>query len=73
MSTKRTGGISIVDEGKEVTTRGEMDRGDGVGKEELLSGGVCSGCQSLTCSVERERVAHPGVATLDGRVLGEED
>ena len=50
-----------------------MDRGDGVGKEEPLDSGVCSGCHSSTCSVERERVTYPGVATLDRRVLGEEE
>ena len=66
-------GISKVGGGEEVTTEEEIDRGDGVGKEEPLGGGVCSGCQSLICSVEREQLAHLGVATLDGRVSGEEE
>ena len=33
----------MVDEGEEVTTGEEIDKGDGVEKEELLGGGVCSG------------------------------
>ena len=70
---ERTGGISKVGGGEEVTTEEEIDRGDGVGKEELLGGRVCSGCQSSVQSVEREPVAHPGVVTLDGRVLGDEE
>ena len=72
MLTERTGGISIVDRGEEVTTGGEIDRGDGVGKEEPLDSGICLGCQSSTHSEERECVAHPGVDTLDERVSGEE-
>ena len=40
---ERTGEISIVGGGEEVTMGGEMDRGDRVGKEELLGGRVCSG------------------------------
>ena len=72
-STERTGGISIVGGGEEVTTGEEIDRGDGVGKEELLGGGVCSGSQSSTCSAERGQVVHPGVVMLEGRVFGEED
>ena len=72
MLTERTGGISIVGGGEDVTTGEDIDKGDGVGKEEPLGDGVCSGCQSSTCSVEMEQVAHPGAATLDGRVLGEE-
>ena len=50
-----------------------MDCGGGVGKEELLGEGVCLGSQSLTGSVERGQVAHPGVAMLDGTVSGEEE
>ena len=50
-----------------------MDAGDGVGKEELLGEGVCLGCQSSMGSVGRGRVVHPGVATLEGRVFGEEE
>ena len=72
MLTERTGGISIVDGGEEVTTGGEIDNGDGVGKEEPLDSGVYSGYQGSVFSVGMERVAHPGVATLDGRVSGEE-
>ena len=33
----------------------ERDKGDRVGKEELLSGGVCLGSQSLACSVGKKR------------------
>ena len=65
-------GISIC-RGKDVTTEEEIDRGGRVGNEEPLGGGVCSGSQSLVCSEERGQVVHPGVATLDGRVLGEEE
>ena len=42
-----------------------------MGKEELPGKGVCFGNQGWAC-VGRRRVVHPGVATLDGRVLGEE-
>ena len=73
MSTERTGGISIVDEGEDVTTGGDIDKGDRVGKEELLGSGVCSGIQSSTCLEGRGSVVHPVVATLEGRVLGDED
>ena len=51
----------------------EIDRRDGVGKEELLGGGVCSGIQSLTFSVERGCVVHLGVAMVEGRVFGDEE
>ena len=54
MLTERTWGISIVGGDKKVIMGEEMDRGDGVGKEEPLGGGVCSGSQSSTCSEERE-------------------
>ena len=53
-STERMRGISTVDGGEEVTTGGEIDKRDRVGKEELLGGGVCSGIQSSACSGERE-------------------
>ena len=66
---ERTGGISIIDRGEEVTTGEEIDKEDGVGKEELLDSGVCSGIQSLACFVERGRVVHLGVVTLEERVL----
>ena len=65
-STKRTGGISIVVGDK------EMAAGDGVGKEVLLGEGVCLGNQGSMFSEGKERVTHPGVATLDGRVSGDE-
>ena len=52
---------------------GEMDRRDGVGKEELLGSGVYSGIQSLALSVERGWVVHPEVAVLEGRVFRKED
>ena len=65
---ERTGGISIIG-GEE-----EIDKGDGVGKSGPLGGGVCSGSQSSACSVGKKRQeVHLGVATLDGRVLGEEE
>ena len=74
MSMERTGGISIVGGREEVTTGEERDRGDGVGNSGLLGGGVCSGSQSLACSVgKKRREVHPGVVTLDGRVSGEEE
>ena len=53
MLTERMGGISIIGGGKEVTSGEEIDRGDRVGKEELLDGRVCSGSQSSVHSVER--------------------
>ena len=56
-----------------VITGEEMDKGDGVGKEEPLGSGVCSGSQSPMDSVGRRRAVHLGVATLEGRVLGEEE
>ena len=73
-STERTGGISIVGGGEEVTTEEEIDKGGGVGKEEPLGSGVCSGSQSSVCSVGKERqVVHPGVVMLEGRVSGDEE
>ena len=51
MSTERTGGISIVGGGEEVTTGEERDREDGVGKSGLLDSGVCSRNQSSVRSV----------------------
>ena len=65
-STERTGGISIVIGDEEIIA------GDGVGKEVLLGEGVCLGNQGSMFSEGMERVAHPGVATLDGRVSGED-
>ena len=46
--------------------------GDGIGKEVLLGEGVCLGNQGSMSSEGMERVAHPGVATFEGRVLGDE-
>ena len=67
-------GISIVDGDKEVTTGEEMDRRDGVRKVELPCSRVCLGSQSSAHSVEKKRQeVHPGVATLDGRVSGDEE
>ena len=63
-STERTGGISIVVE--------EVTAGEGIGKEVLLGEGVYLGNQGSMFSEGMERVAHPGVATLDGRVSGDE-
>ena len=52
----------------------EIDKGDEVGKEEPLGSGVCLGSQSLARSVgEKRREVHLRVATLDGRVLEEEE
>ena len=50
----------------------EMTAGDGVGKEVLLGEGVYLGNQGSMFSEGMERVTHPGVATLDGRVSGDE-
>ena len=55
MSTERTGGISIVGGGEEVTTGEEIDRGDGVEKAKPLGSGVCLRNQSLAHSVRRKR------------------
>ena len=65
-STERTGGISIV-VGEE-----EMGAGDSIGNEVLLGEGVYLGNQGSIFSEGIEHVAHPGVATLDGRVSGDE-
>ena len=56
-----------------MTTGGETEAGEGMGKEVLLGEGVCLDNQSSTGSAGRGRVVHPGVATLDGRVSGEEE
>ena len=64
-STERTGGISIVVGGD------EMAAGEGIGKEVLLGEGVYLGNQGSMFSDGMERAAHPGVATLDRRVLGD--
>ena len=53
MLMERIGGISIVGRGEDVTTGEEIDKGDGVRKEELLGSGVYSGIQSLACPMER--------------------
>ena len=49
-----------------------MTAGDGIGKEVLLGEGVYLGNHGSMFSEGIERVAHPGVATLDGRVSGED-
>ena len=64
--------ISIVGGGEAITTGEEIDKEDGVEKIELLAGRICSGNHRLTCSVERGRVVHLGVAMFDGRVAGDE-
>ena len=66
------GGISIVGGGEVVTTE-EMGKEDRVGKSKLLDNGVYSGNQGSMCLVERGWVVHLRVATLDGRVLGDEE
>ena len=48
-------GISIVGGGEDVITRDEIDKGDRVGKAELLDSGVCSESQSLVYSVGKRR------------------
>ena len=53
MLIERTEGISIIDGGEVVTSRGEIDKGDRIGKEELLGGRVCLGSQSSIGSVGR--------------------
>ena len=71
--TERTGRISTVDGGEDVTTGEEKDSGDGVGNSGPLSSGVCSGSQSSAHSVGKKRQkVQPGVAMLDGRVSRDE-
>ena len=65
------GGISIVGGGEDVTMEEEIDRGDRVGNIELLGDRVCLENQG-SASAGRGQVVHPGVATLEGRVSGEE-
>ena len=48
---ERTGGISIVGRGEDVTTGEERDKGGGVGKTELLGGRICSGSHSSVYSM----------------------
>ena len=55
MLTDRTKGISRVDGGEVVTIEDEIGRRDRVGKSELLEEEVCSGSQSLVCSVGKKR------------------
>ena len=74
MLTERTGGISIVGRDEDVTTGEEKDRGDRVGKSGLLDSGVCLGSQSSVRSMGKKRwEVHPRVATMDGRVSGDEE
>ena len=49
-----------------------MAAGEGIGNEVLLGEGVCLGDQGSMFSEGIERVAHPGVATFEGRVSGDE-
>ena len=49
-----------------------MVAGEGIGNEVLLGEGVYLGNHGSMFSEGIECVAHPGVATLDGRVSGEE-
>ena len=66
----RTGGISIVGGGKEVTTDDEMCKGDRVEKSKLLGDGVCLVSQSSAHSVGRKRgEVHSGVVMLDGSIV----
>ena len=74
MSTERIRGISSVGRGEDVTTGEEVNKGGGAGKSELLGEGVCLGSQSSARSVGKKRwEVHSGVATLDGRVLEDEE
>ena len=49
----------------------EVGAGDGIGNKVLLGEGVYLGNHGSMFSEGIERVAHPGVATLDGRVSGD--
>ena len=49
-----------------------MAAGEGIGNEVLLGEGVCLGDQGSMFSEGIECVAHPGVATFEGRVSGDE-
>ena len=72
--TERTGGISIVGGGEDVTTGEERDNRDGVGNSGPLGSGACSGSQSSVHSVGKKRwEVHPGVVTLDGRISGDKE
>ena len=71
-STDRTGEISIVIRGEEVTTDKKIGKGDGVGKSEVLGDRVCSGYQRVVCSVERRQEVHPGMTMFNGKVAGDE-
>ena len=67
-------GLVQVGRGEAVATGEEIDRGDRVGKVELLGGGVCSGSQISAYSVGKKMwEVHLGVAMLDGRVSGDEE
>ena len=69
MSTNKMGGISTVDGGEKVTTGEEIDKGDGVGKVELLDGRVCSESHSSACLIRMKRgEVHPEVTTLEDKV-----
>ena len=49
----RMRGISMVEGGEEVIIGGEIGKGNRVGKFDLLGNEVCSGYQSVACSIER--------------------
>ena len=69
---ERIGRISMVGR-KDVTTGEDRDKGDRVGKEELIGSGVCLGSQSSVHSVEERRwEVQPRVTILDERASGDE-
>ena len=50
----------------------EIGRGDGVEKSDLLGDRVCSGSQSMACSIGRKRQeVHLGVVTLEDKVASD--
>ena len=72
MLTDRMGRISTIGGGEEVVMGEEMEKGDRVGKSDLLDDGVCAEYQRVACLVEKRQEVHLGVVTLDGSVAGEE-
>ena len=68
---RQDGGISTADGGEEVTMDEEIGRREGVGKSDLFDEKVCSGYQSIVCSVVNRWEVHSGVVMLDGRVAGD--
>ena len=49
----RMKGISMVEGGEEVIIGDEIGKGNKVGKFDLVGNEVCSGYQSVECSIER--------------------